>query len=136
MMAWNATQQAFPTEEHAVLNDMLRTRSWGLFHHPGSTTFGHHDASGQLSWVLNMCGYKFWVVFRIKPHLLEGKSAEELEELAEQAFNPDNFLVSEDVYSSGSSTPLPWEEFVDTELIVLGPGDLLYVAPSTYMSSN
>lgn len=126
MMAWNATQQAFPTKEHVVLNDMLRTRSWGLFHHPGSTTFGHHDASGQLTWVMNMCGYKFWVVFRIKPHLLDGKSVDEADDLAEKAFNSEGFLVTREVYVGGDfNTPLPWEDFVDTELVVLGPGDQL-----------
>lgn len=128
-MGWNATNQRYPTRDVRILNDILRTRSWGLLHQPGAITYPHHDASGQLTWVRNMCGYKFWVVCRVKPQLLGGHTVDQVLGLMSKALDPDTFLAKRALKLKRCppkyDKPLPWEELVDGELVVLGPGDEL-----------
>ena len=66
MMAWNALESQTRLDHQPIYADMVRTRSWGLLHQPGSLTYAHHDAAGQHTWALNMCGCKFWLIFTLK----------------------------------------------------------------------
>ena len=57
-MAWNALESQTRLDHQPIYADMVQTRSWGLLHQPGSLTYAHHDAAGQHTWALNMCGCK------------------------------------------------------------------------------
>lgn len=126
MTAWNATHRDYPAS-YSVLNDMTRTLSWALLHQAGSLTYPHHDTSGQLMWLQNYCRYKFWVVCRMKPELLDQLPTWKVAKRMAKVFESKYFLATENLNMKSMpmfhQQPLKWQNFVDTELVVVGPGD-------------
>lgn len=126
MMAWNTIQSSDPALTADIFNDVVHTQSWGLLHQAGSVTYPHHNTAGQHIWVLNMAGYKFWIIFKIKDNAREDYNR-----------NPNdlNINIFQGEYNLASVASeerrdhfrrhLPWEEDYDTELVVLGPGQML-----------
>lgn len=126
MMALNALGARHPAETTIIQHDIMRTRSWGLLHHPSALTYAHHDAAGQHTWVLNMSGYKFWVLFKLKPEYAKGTEAERIKAIL-NIHMPEHMLAMDafDAIREDFNAPLPWEPYVDMELVVLEPGSLL-----------
>ena len=125
MMARNSVE----AQNHVdIKSNMVRTHSWGLLHQPGSLTYAHHDAAGQHTWVLNICGHKFWLLFTLKEEYAHGSEEEQNTALL-NIFKSDKMLVEDALGSvpEDFSTPLPFEAYVDMHLVVIEPGSLLYV---------
>lgn len=135
MMAWNALESQTRLDHQPIYADMVRTRSWGLLHQPGSLTYAHHDAAGQHTWALNMCGCKFWLIFTLKDEYAH-LSKEERNAKFLNIFDSRNVRVTDAFRSLPASfnTPLPFEAYVNIHLVVIEPGCLLHVILSLCLS--
>ena len=128
MMAWNSVEAQNRVDIQSIHINVVRTRSWGLLHQPGSLTYAHHDAAGQHTWVLNICGHKFWLLFTLKEEYARGSEEEQNTALL-NIFKSDKMLIEDALGSvpENFSTPLPFEAYVDIHLVVIEPGSLLHV---------
>lgn len=85
-VGWSQTQRDLPFEKRKVYADNLAVRSWALAHQAGTLTYPHHDADGDVTYIIGMFGVKLWTFdFALDPTL----SREELQAIAEDLCNPD-----------------------------------------------
>ena len=118
MMVTNHYSLSAPQKHHRTEGIVLP----GMAH---STT---SDTAGQHTWVLNICGHKFWLLFTLKEEYAHGSEEEQNTALL-NIFKSDKMLIEDALGSvpENFSTPLPFEAYVDIHLVVIEPGSLLHV---------
>lgn len=106
-IGWSQTQRDLPFEKRKVSSDNLAVRSWGLAHQAGTFTYPHHDADGDVTYVMVMSGVKLWTLYFYSDPTL---ARDRLFEVRYNLCDPDT----------------PPSDDVCAETVYLYPGDLLY----------
>jgi hypothetical protein len=107
---WNQTSHCVPIKSK-VHPENFTVKGWGLLHHAGFLSYPHHDAEGTLTWVRMEVGVKFWAVFRPKRY-------------QDNRIHLQEFATKLVDFTSHKE----WvQKHCDGEVIVLRPGDMLYV---------
>lgn len=107
-IGWSQTQRDMPFEKRKVFADNLSVRSWALAHHAGVFTFPHHDADGEVTYVVGVSGVKLWTLYFVR-----------------DPTQSRNEILKIFVRQCDRNEPqLP---DVHAETVYLYPGDLLYI---------
>jgi len=113
--AWLEGLEYFPDRQFMPL-DVQRSTSWLLLHQPLFHNYAHHDAGGQLSWILVLSGEKMFTFIRPRS-VLAGSTRHDL-----------HVAVTAYQESDCSLTGYYGEES-ERHVVFAKEGDLMYVSP-------
>lgn len=112
---WNQTAHSVPILSK-VHPENFTVKGWAILHHAGYLTYPHHDAEGTLTWLRMEIGVKFWAVFRPKNNHHDRNHLQEFVTRLVDFTNHEEWV----------------RKHCDGEVIVLRPGDIVFVIPSFY----